>query len=345
MIRFAVGEFGQRRWAEATAHFRDSSLLQSWEYGDARARDGRWRVERGLLTEGEQVIGAAQVMVRRLPVIGGGLAWLSRGPLWRRSGAEPAKVLCDALEVLRRHYAEDRGFYFRVAPPVLDNDPACTIFAAAGFGSTDALGWASAVLDLAPPETDLRAGLRQKWRNSLNKAERQGVSIECGTDDRGIVSCLDDYRALLAARDFATGVTPELLADLHSLLPEDRKLVQYRARHEGRIVGFAVMARYGEQCEYLVGNIDDAGRRAGAGQLLLWRAVCDMKARGCALFDLGGMDPERTAPGIFRFKDGLGGTPYRLAPEIEAPSSGLLNRLVRWRVTRARGGDAGVRAA
>lgn len=345
MIRFAIGDFGQRRWAEATAAFRDPSLLQSWEYGEARARDGRWRVERGLLTEGERVIGAAQVMVRKLPVIGGGLAWLSRGPLWRRSDAEPASVLGQVLQALRRHYAEDRGLYFRVAPPVPENDPACAVFASAGFGSTSALGWASAILDLAPAETDLRAGLRQKWRNSLNKAERLGVAIEYGTDDRGFTFCLDDYRELLAARGFETGVTPELLSDLQSALPEDRKLVHYRARHEGRIVGFAVMARYGERCEYLIGNIDDAGRRAGAGQLLLWRAVCDMKARGHAAFDLGGMDRERTAPGIFRFKDGLGGTSYRLAPEIEASSTGLRDRLVRWRVTRARRDESGARAA
>ena len=345
MIRFAIGEFGQRRWAEVGARFRDPSLLQSWEYGNARAREGRWRVERGLLTEGERVIGAAQVMVRSLPVIGGGLAWLSRGPMWRQSAAEPAHVLGGALKALRCHYAEDRGLYFRVAPPVLENDPACAVFPAAGFRNTGALGWASAILDLASPKTDLRTGLRQKWRNGLNKAERSGVAVECGTDDQGFADCLDDYRTLLAARRFETSVTPGLLADLQSALPEDRKLVHYRARHEGHFVGFAVMARYGGCCEYLIGNVDDAGRRVGAGQLILWRAVCDMKARGCKSFDLGGMDPDRTARGVFRFKDGLGGTPYRLAPEIETKSSGLRDRLVRWRVARARRDEAGARAA
>ena len=73
-----------------------------------------------------------------------------------------------------------------------------------------------------------------------------------------------------------------------------------------------------------------------AGQLLLWRAVAAMKEHGGRGFDLGGLDVDLTPPGIYRFKDGLGGVPYRLAPELEALGGGLLGRLVRWRVRTAR---------
>ena len=77
---------------------------------------------------------------------------------------------------------------------------------------------------------------------------------------------------------------------------------------------------------------------------ILWRPLA-AQGQAYAQYYRGGMDPGRTAPGIFRFKDGRGGTPYRLAPEVEASSTGLRDRLVRWRVTRARRDEAGARAA
>jgi hypothetical protein len=51
------------------------------------------------------------------------------------------------------------------------------------------------------------------------------------------------------------------------------------------------------------------------------------------------MDPEITPKGIYDFKEGLGGTPYRLAPELELGGDSLRGRLVRWRVNRARSGS------
>ncbi len=74
--------------------------------------------------------------------------------------------------------------------------------------------------------------------------------------------------------------------------------------------------------------------------MLLWRAICDAREAGLRWFDVGGMDPELTPKGIYDFKAGIGGTPYRLAPEIEAQNGGLRTRLVRWRVNRARGSGA-----
>jgi hypothetical protein len=96
--------------------------------------------------------------------------------------------------------------------------------------------------------------------------------------------------------------------------------------------------RYCDRCECLVNTVGAAGRRHGLGQLLVWRAICEMKARGMAAFDVGGMDPALTPKGIYDFKTGIGGVAYRLANEIEADDGGLRARLVRWRVARARSG-------
>jgi lipid II:glycine glycyltransferase (peptidoglycan interpeptide bridge formation enzyme) len=108
------------------------------------------------------------------------------------------------------------------------------------------------------------------------------------------------------------------------------------ANLDGRPAGSVLMVRHGDTAEYLAGTVAAAGRAVNAGQLLLWRAVVAMQEQGARRFDLGGLDAHLTPPGIYRFKDGLGGLPYRLAPELEALGGSLLGRLVRWRVRAAR---------
>jgi len=124
-------------------------------------------------------------------------------------------------------------------------------------------------------------------------------------------------------------VTPSLLEQLQSLTPSDDKILCFRARRGDENLGSILIARYEKNCEYLVGVTSEAGRQSNVGQFLLWQAVCQMKHRGYRWLDLGGMEPERTPPGILRFKSGLGGEPYRLCPEIEAFKGDWRSRLVR----------------
>ena len=339
MVALGVRTFSRSEWSGLIAGFADRSLMQCWEYAEAKALTGPWRVERGLFTEGGLTAGAYQALVRRLPCgLPGGLVWINRGPLWRDAGAERADVgpLVALMAALRNHYADRRGLYLRLAPPVADGSLSDDDVRRAGLARAGTPGWASAVLDLTVPEATLRAGLRQKWRNGLNKAERAGLLVRSGSGQGPFAAFLSGHGTLNARPGLATGVTAEFLCALQALLPEDRRMEAFVAESDGTVVGSVLMARYGGYCEYLAGNLTDEGRRLGAGQLLLWRAACAMKGAGMRRFDLGGLDPEETPAGIVRFKDGLGGTRYRLAPELEAGGGGVLGRLVRWRVRGAR---------
>lgn len=324
MISIDSGAFGREDWTRSVSVFDDLSLLQTWEFGEAKAAEGGWRADRLLFRREGSLVGAAQVMVRRLPLVGGGLAWLNRGPLWRKTGeadGDPAPLMA----ALRRHY---RGYYLRVAPASPD-------FAAGpGFRSTGRAGWASAVVDLTPPVEELRARLVGKWRNHLAKAERAGLEVSGGTG-ADFDAFLDAHGRFLTERAIPTTVTAAMLGRLYHLAPDDAKPAAFVARQDGAVVGGLLMVRYGRTCEYLAGNGTEAGRRLNSGHLLLWRAMAEMRAAGCRVCDLSGLDPLRTPPGIVEFKSGLKGVPYRLAEEVEACSASPLARLVRWRVCRA----------
>jgi hypothetical protein len=245
------------------------------------------------------------------------------------------------MTALGRHYAEERGLYLRLAPARAEDGTESDagdhdVGVGGGLAPAGVEGWASAVLDLSRPAPEIRLGLRQKWRNALNKAERSGLEVSSGRDEGLFAEFLDGYRRMIGERRLTTTVTPELLAALQSVLPAERRMETFLATQGGAPAGSVLIARTGDTAEYLAGTVAEAGRAVNAGQLLLWRAVMAMQEQGVRRFDLGGQDPRLTPPGIHRFKDGLGGVPYRLAPELEALGGGLVGRLVRWRVRAAR---------
>lgn len=334
MLRLLIENFAQDDWNRLVGGFPALSLGQCWEYAEAKARTGPWRVERGLFLDGDQPVGAFQALLRHLPVgLPGGLVWINRGPLWR--GGESAQFL-EMMGSLRGHYADKRGMYLRVAPPVPAGASAAGDMRAVGLAETGTSGWASAVLDLTPPEEDLRRNLKSRWRASLNHGERSGMEIRSGTQGEVFTAFLAEHDRLIADKGFAASVTGELLAALQDLSPIDRKMEVFSACRQGVTVASVLMAKYGNACEYLAGNLGAEGRRLNAGQFVLWRAIMAMKALGCRRFDVGGMDPKLTPEGIYKFKTGVAGEPYRLTNEVEAVGGGLLGRLVRRLVNRAR---------
>lgn len=328
-----VTAFTAAQWRDACAPFLDRSLIQTWTYGEAKAAGGPWLVERGRIRTGERTLGLFQAFIRHLPAgLPGGLAWINRGPLWRTDAAAPASDLALALAALKRHYVDQRGFYLRVAPPVEAAVPD------SGLRDTGMPGWASARLDLRPDAAALRKGLRQKWRNGLNRGEREGLDIRRDGAE-AFEAFLAAHDAFLAEAGFAATVTGAFLRSLRERAA-DIALDALVAFKDGRFVGGALIVDYGETAEYLAGNTTEEGRALNAGQVLLWQAAVAAKERGRAWFDLGGLDDVLTPPGIFRFKEGLGGAAYRLSPEREAvPCHGigaLTGRLVRARAERAR---------
>ncbi len=336
MVHLVVRDFSQEEWSAALSGFEGLNLLQTWAYGEAKTRTGPWKAWRAVFLDDERVVGTVQALIRRLPLVPGGLVWVNRGPLLRpQDGGQP--LLPAVLRELRRHWVEARHMYLRVALPSGDGVMAPAVLAMAGYRPVlAASGWASARLDLSGTFETLRAGLQRKWRNCVSKAERSGLEVRSGIDEPGFGAFLEAYERMLADRVFRTSVTPDLLFRLQDCSGPNDKMLVFSCLREGQLLGAILIARYGDTGEYVAGVVGAEGRAVNAGHLLLWRAIAELKALGYRWLDLGGMDPVLTPPGIYHFKAGLSGTPYRLPGEIEAHDGNPFNRLVRQRVERAR---------
>ncbi len=181
MIRLVARAFPQNEWDNLVSGFHDLSLMQTWEYAEAKARTGPWKVERLIFVDGEYTVGAVQAMVRQIPGIGGGLVWINQGPLWRKQSEGDVSALVAMLSELRRYWVDERHMYLRITPPIYEGELDVTVIQASGYDLADGVaGWASAIVDLSKSEEQLRKDLRIKWRGDLNSAERHEVSCVDG---------------------------------------------------------------------------------------------------------------------------------------------------------------------
>lgn len=338
MLQLLVRDFSQTEWAEIVSGFQDLSLLQTWEFGEAKAQSSQWSVQRSIvLNDSGNVVSAVQMMVRQIPVISRGMIWINRGPLWKKqANGEGMQGLLDTLDTLRQYWVDTRHMYLRVALPTDRGQLSSDQLYPLGYQPAGYPGWASARLDLTQSLETLRNHLHQKWRNALNKSERLGLGLEIGSSDDLFEIFLSEYKQMLLRRTFETNVTPQMLKQLQNMLPEERKGLVLIARDCGMIRGSILVARYGDTCEYLAATIRREGRASNAGYFLIWNAISAAKNMGYRWFDLGGIDHQNTPHGIFHFKSGLGAALYRLTDELETRNKDLVSQLVRWRARRAR---------
>ena len=334
--KFKPVELGGDEWNALASTCPDFNLLQSWEYGQSKSETGPWQVVRGIISTGNLDVGLAQVMVRRGPLGLGGLAWLNRGPLSFPCSGNPPVEFTGLLESVRNYFVTKKGFYLRVAPPKYTEESSQVSSGELQMAITNVAGWASGRVDLTKPNDELRRQMHGKWRNALSRAERENIQIKAGINADLFQEFLEGHREHLSRLGPDGGLPITFLQNFEDNLTGDDKLDIAVAYIKGRPAGGIAIAKYGKSAEYLSGYNSEPGRIHNVGQLLLWQMMVSLKERGYTSFDLGGMDPNLTPEGIFRFKKRINSVPYRLANEMESEAPGIINKLIRWRTMRAR---------
>lgn len=160
-----------------------------------------------------------------------------------------------------------------------------------------------ALWDLNIDQDARRAALHQKWRNRLNRAERQGLRVT-----RQNMPCDANHWLLTAdaLQQQANGYKswPAALTLAYAQAnPGDAKLFQ---AFEGRDpVAAMLILRHGAGATYHVSHATARGKQLSAHNLLLWEAASWLSAKGCTQLDLGVINTEDAA-GLARFKLGTG---------------------------------------
>lgn len=328
-------------WHRETGAFADHNYRQVWDFGVAGAERVGARSEHVLLRDGAHAFALADVRVKKLPVLGGGLAYVTGGPLTRRDGAADASRCVEAVLALRRIYCDGRGMILRVNAPVGPpswNREVAEGLARGGFVATEAVrGYRTILVDIGRPLDAVRKTLRQKWRNCLNRSEREGLEVEGGDDATALERFAPLYDALVERK----GLDVDLSLDFYLRVQRaaaagERYLVLFASR-DGRPVAGHVSSPLGDTSVYLLGATSPEALKCNAAYLLQWHAIQRAKERGCRWYDLGGIDPDAN-PGVYHFKTGFGGEDVTAAGPLEwvAGPRARLTRYFEARVRAAR---------
>jgi lipid II:glycine glycyltransferase (peptidoglycan interpeptide bridge formation enzyme) len=306
-------------WAEALDGFADASVYQTWAFGAVRW--GERNLSHLLLRRDGDIVAMAQVALAGPRKLGIGIAYLRWGPLWQRKGREQEPRILDRMAAaLHAEYAKRRGLFLRILPNAYAGTPRGDDFrsAFARYGSEEFKSgdsYRTLIVDLTPSLRDLRTALDQKWRNQLNRAEKNQLAIREGGSERDFAAYIAMHEEMLARKRFAGSSDVREFARMQAMLPLGQRMKVMLCEHEGAPVAGLVGTCMGDWGIYLFGATTERGLKTKGAYLLQWRMIEWLKAQGARGYDLGGINPE-TNPGVYHFKAGLAGRDVLYVPPL-----------------------------
>ena len=350
-------------WNELIAALPLAHLLQTWEWSQVKARYG-WQPMpfvwfdqscEGLEPSQGSVVAAAMVLKRSLPV--GGFAkkmcvlYLPKGPLMDWEAAVLRRRVLDDLQA----FAKQQGAIFIKGDPDVRLGTGVPGSAEAvefrgGQQVRDELvrrGWKfspdqiqfrnTVLVDLAPSEDELLGRMKQKTRYNLRLAQKKGVTVRAGTP--ADLPLLYRMYAETSVRDGflirEEGYYQTVWRTFGSLPLSDANQQPFSepliAEVDGQPVAAISLFYFAGQAIYLFGMSRETHREKMPNYLLQWEAMRRAKALGCRVYNLWGAPDEFNEQdglwGVFRFKEGLGGTVSRTIGAWDFTPNPLLYRL------------------
>ena len=334
-----------QQWDDYSQRHDAGHLLQSWTWGELKARFG-WFPLRLAVLEGEQIVAATQILFRRLPLGRWTTAYVPRGPMLNPASLrEPASAaLMLAVHATCR---QQHALSLKVEPGWPEEGPTLEWFRSQGLRPSEQTVQPrrTVVVDLRPDENDILAQMKPKTRYNIRLAQRKGVVVRQGTADD-----LPLFHDLLRVTGERAGFgihTLEYYTEVWQLFQPHNAVALFLAQYGGKVLAAILVIPWGRTACYMYGASSDEERQRMPTYLLQWEAMLWAKEQGCQAYDLWGIPDvdenqvgedvqaaeesgilSRSMGGLYRFKRGFGGREVRYVGAYDAVYSGLLYRLL-----------------
>jgi peptidoglycan pentaglycine glycine transferase (the first glycine) len=279
--------------------------LQLWAWGQVKAGHG-WKPERIFAHEDDKIVGAAQILVRRLPVPLRAFAYIPRGPIVEATSQEEFLQKLATL-VKRDHHAvtlsiEPDSFEF--------NKPQ-------GFirSTNKVLSAETILLDTTRSESDLLADMAKKTRQYIRKSGAV-VKVKQVKKREDIEACLSIYRQTAARAGFNLH-DDQYYFDVFLQMQDYSPI--FVAYENDIPVSFLWLAISETTAYELYGGMTERGQELRANYALKWHAIKKVKEWGLARYDFGGL----VAGGVSIFKQGWSSEVTTYAGSYDIPLSPL----------------------
>jgi peptidoglycan pentaglycine glycine transferase (the first glycine) len=313
-------------WNATLALIPNAHVLQTWEWGEFKAKTTGWKPERFAYLHKGQAVAFAQILTRQEGPFK--VSYVPKGPALDYSNRELGRAV---LEALKRHARERNVIFLKIDPdvalgygvpgePDAYEDSLGTGIAAeweqAGlrFSNEQIQFRNSVVVDLRRSEEELIDAMKQKTRYNVRLAARRDVDICFG--DETDLDLLYDLYADTARRD---GFVIRPLDYYRQAWGDFMKagLAQpIIAEYKGKAIAHVIIFGFGRRAWYFYGASSDEERNRMPTYALQWEAMRWAKSQGMVLYDMWGApddfhDEQDPMAGVFRFKAGFGGVVVR----------------------------------
>jgi peptidoglycan pentaglycine glycine transferase (the first glycine) len=298
----------RQRWDEAVVRLPHAHVLQSYEWGAFKSRQG-WRPTRLLFLRDAEPVAAASVLLRRLPRGPWGAMYVPKGPALDYGDVELLVAVLSELERLAR---ELRAVFVKIDPDVPDerSDVKRLLEARSWRASPEQIQFRNTLLmDLRQSEEELLAAMKSKWRYNIRLSERRGVEVFLG--GIGDLPLFYEMYRTTSHRDGFVIRPFSYYSDAWGTFIEQGLAQVFLARYQTEILAGLIVFHFGDRAWYMYGASTDRHRNLMPNHLLQWEAMRWARDQGYAFYDMWGapevLDEKDPMWGVYRFKEGFGG--------------------------------------
>ncbi len=312
-------------WYNYLELFDDSNLYQTQAYN--KHSKGAKHLSHLILKKNDKVIAIAQLRLFLIPFLKRGIAYLLRGPVWKRKDEDEClETLERMLSALYNEFVIKRKLVLLIEPNLFEKKDHTyeSIFTHQNFWLKKQINRRKTILiDLKKSSEDLRKSLRRSWRQNLRKAERNDLIIENNGENK--FSYLEEiHTEVVRRKKFKTDLTVNQFKNINKDLPANYKLNVMTCKNNDDYVSGLIGTAIGDTGIALIGGTTSKGLKTSPSSYyyLMWNMCQWAKKTGCKWFDLGGINPE-TNPGVYQFKSGMRGTEMTYLGDYQACKYGI----------------------
>lgn len=280
--------------------------LQLWGWGSTKAAHN-WKVDRVFVRSGDVVIGAAQLLIRKLPKPFAALVYVPRGPVCAERDRE----------VVLKHLADYAKSTYKATVLTIEPDwEEMEEFEGWQESTNTILIPRTLILDLNKSEDELLADMTKKTRQYIRKSAGEQIEIRQVKSKQELAACLEIYKETSKRAGFGVH-SDDYYYDVFDNLGDHSPV--FAAFLGTQPIAFLWLAISATTAFELYGGMNDDGQRLRANYALKWQAIQTMKRWGIQRYDFNGLLND----GVSTFKQGFAEHETMLVGTYDKPLSPL----------------------
>jgi len=292
-------------WNNSLGEFEDANIYQTWNF--AALAQNEKIVKHLAVYVNQNLISLVQVRIRTVPILNRGIAYIFNGPVWQKINQENSiEILSDIFGALRQKFVVNQKLLLRINPYIFSDKISNLDFIEnIKFKRVEKINqYQTLVLYLDKDLDEIRKSFKQKWRNCLNRSEKNDLEMIEGNDPELYKDFLNIYNQMIRRKKFKEFVNPYRMGKMNEELNDEYKLKIFIAYKDKLPVASIIGSAIGNTGIYLLGASNEIGMKNKGSYLLQWEMIKWLKQRGCQRYDLGGINLDDN-PGVYHFKSGI----------------------------------------